>query len=316
MHFECQSAEGPDRALAHRSNPMNVRTFSLVLMVLAVSAPAALSVRADDEPKPDKGMRPVLNALLEAHNEERAKAKLPPLTANSQLEAAALVHARDMARNQMLSHDGSDGSKPVDRVEKAGYHYQRTGENVAEGSERVSGVMRQWMESPEHKMNILGNYSEMGGAYVKSSDGQTYWCVELGLPWPELTPQRARTDFVEALNAERKKAKQPSLKSNRVLMAAAQKHAHDSAARDKLAEKDDDGITPFDRIQNSGARFRRIVEESASGIGSAQEVVESFLERRADRDNVMGNFSDIGVGYATSSKGRPYWCIILGRSFR
>ena len=227
-----------------------------------------------------------------------------------------MAHARDMAKNETLTHDGSDGSKPVERVEKAGYADQRTGENVADGSESVAGVMRQWMDSPEHKKNILSDYSEMGGAVVRGTNGQTYWCVELGLSWPALTPQRAAADFLEALNQERKKAKRPILKSNRSLAGAAQRHARDSAARDKFSPKDDDGLTPFDRIQQSGAQFRRLVEESASGIGSGKEVVESFFERATDRDLVLSNFTDIGVGYGTSPKGRPYWCIILGRAAR
>src|SRR5262245_44278505 len=85
--------------------------------------------------------------LREAHNRERAAAKLPPLTASAKLDAAALAHARDMAESDKMTHEGRDGSTPAQRIERQDYHFRNIGENVAAGQGRVSEVMRVWMDS-------------------------------------------------------------------------------------------------------------------------------------------------------------------------
>jgi uncharacterized protein YkwD len=53
-------------------------------------------------------------------NQARAAAKLPMLSVNSQLMAAAQTHSADMACNNFLDHTGSDGSWIGDRLSAAG----------------------------------------------------------------------------------------------------------------------------------------------------------------------------------------------------
>src|SRR5947209_9301346 len=65
---------------------------------------------AHDDPQPDSGDDPILEALVAAHNHERAEAGLPPLAHNAALQQAAENHARDMAQHGAMSHKGSDGS--------------------------------------------------------------------------------------------------------------------------------------------------------------------------------------------------------------
>ncbi len=43
-------------------------------------------------------------------------------------------------------------------------------------------LMKGWMESPPHKRNILGSFSQIGVAYATAEDGKRYWCVTFGLP--------------------------------------------------------------------------------------------------------------------------------------
>ena len=60
-----------------------------------------------------------------------------PLTLDPKLTAAAQAHADDMAAHQKMTHDGSDGSTPSDRIKRQGYQFQNEGENVAEGYRTV-----------------------------------------------------------------------------------------------------------------------------------------------------------------------------------
>jgi uncharacterized protein YkwD len=124
----------------------------------------------------------VRDELIEAHNAERKKDKLPPFNPSHKLQTAAQAHADDMARRKKMSHEGADGSSPFDRIKEAGYRYRKAAENVAYTSRGVTGVMKIWMESPPHRKNILGGYSQIGAACATASDGTVYWCVTFGLP--------------------------------------------------------------------------------------------------------------------------------------
>src|SRR5689334_15742938 len=95
-----------------RRNVLRIATG--VVIGAAVVFPIAFSSSAEQDPAtpaPDAGLDPDMVELVAAHNRERAKEKLAPLTANAQLTAAARIHARDMAEHEMMSHEGSDGSK-------------------------------------------------------------------------------------------------------------------------------------------------------------------------------------------------------------
>jgi uncharacterized protein YkwD len=59
--------------------------------------------------------------LFELINNERVTQGLSPLAANKKLNAAALVHASDMACNSFFKEEGSDGSTPEERVAAQGY---------------------------------------------------------------------------------------------------------------------------------------------------------------------------------------------------
>ncbi|MBV8606710.1 MAG: CAP domain-containing protein [Singulisphaera sp.] len=124
----------------------------------------------------------VVARLVEAHNRERARAGLPPLEVDPQLEAAAEAHARDMAGHVQMRHRGSDGSNPFQRIEAQGYRFRRAGENVAWGQPSPESVMRDWMHSRGHRRNILGEFSQIGAAYAIGADGSPYWCVTFGDP--------------------------------------------------------------------------------------------------------------------------------------
>jgi uncharacterized protein YkwD len=120
--------------------------------------------------------------VVAAHNRIRAEEKLPKLTVSNKLQAAAQRHARDMVAQGKMTHTGSDDSAPADRIEAAGYRYRRCGENVAAGRFSVERLMTGWMNSPTHKENILGSFSQIGAACAIAEDGKRYWCVTFGLP--------------------------------------------------------------------------------------------------------------------------------------
>lgn len=133
-----------------------------------------------DATAPD--MRAEIEAVIEAHNRIRAESNLPALAVSGRLQRAAERHAKDMAARDEMTHKGSDGSSAIARIKATGYPYRRAGENIAAGYLTTQRLMTGWMNSPHHKRNILGSYSQIGVACATSESGKRYWCVTFGLP--------------------------------------------------------------------------------------------------------------------------------------
>ena len=97
------------------------------------------------------------------------------------------MHSMDMAKHDMLSHTGSDGSGVGERVEKIGYKWQSVGENISAGRETSVQVVLGWLESPAHCANMMNpDFTEIGAACFrnKSSKYRTYWTLVLASSEP------------------------------------------------------------------------------------------------------------------------------------
>jgi uncharacterized protein YkwD len=116
-------------------------------------------------------------------NQYRHEKGLKPLRLNTQLTAAAKEHSRDLAKWDRISHYGSDGSNPWDRVKRAGYRARLAAENVGTGQVSFEEVMRGWKESPGHNKNLLlGDAQEMGLALVQDpkTEFKSFWTLVIG----------------------------------------------------------------------------------------------------------------------------------------
>ena len=166
----------------------------LAVWTALVAGCASASVRSDpfsDSDPPEKtaskaspapDLDDLSDQIVEAHNRIRLAAKLNSLSVSKKLQAAARAHALDMAAQRKMSHKGSRGSTFADRIKAKGYRYRRAGENVAAGRFRVERLMKGWMDSPHHKRNILGGFSQIGVGCAIDENGIRYWCVNFGLP--------------------------------------------------------------------------------------------------------------------------------------
>jgi len=132
--------------------------------------------------KPELKLSKDEQAIVDLTNAERKAAKLPALTANPQLMAAARSHALNMAKQEKLSHK-LDDKEPADRVKDAGYDFGYVGENIAWNQDTPKEVLADWMKSKPHKENILNaEYTEIGVAVEKNKKGERYWVQVFGKP--------------------------------------------------------------------------------------------------------------------------------------
>jgi len=166
-------------------------------LVFAPCAPnAALEKRGQ---RVDLPLPPDLQAqhLLQVVNRRRWEhGKAPPLKWNDALAHAALDHSRSMAQDDFFGHKGSDLSSPWDRIDAAAYeNWYVLAENIAAGYQSAEEVVQAWLESPQHRENLLnpelheagiGYYFEAADQYPGTAWGyEHYWTLDMGSRWDD-----------------------------------------------------------------------------------------------------------------------------------
>jgi uncharacterized protein YkwD len=109
------------------------------------------------------------HAVITRMNEIRRRHGLRALRHNSRLAAAADFHSRDMARKGYFEHDSANGTAFWRRIERfyasRGFRSWSVGENLlwATDSYGAAFAVREWMQSPPHRENILSRgWREVG----------------------------------------------------------------------------------------------------------------------------------------------------------
>ncbi len=119
--------------------------------------------------------------MLDSVNALRTAAGVQPLQLNSQLNAAAATHSRDMAIQNRPWHFGSDGSSPLDRVARAGYIGNLQGEAISETYENEIQTLTAWMGMPGTRSVILDqDAADMGFYFFQEDNGKIWWTLVTG----------------------------------------------------------------------------------------------------------------------------------------
>lgn len=93
--------------------------------------------------------------LWELTNIERQKAGLKALQLDVRLNKSSVAKCEDMVSRNYWSHNDPQGKEPWHFFEAQDVHASQLGENQAAGYEVAVDLIRSWMDSPEHKKNIL-----------------------------------------------------------------------------------------------------------------------------------------------------------------
>ena len=114
--------------------------------------------------------------LLAQINVTRGRRGLRPLRLSSALTAAADQHSQSMAQKGYFSHDSANGGSFFKRIASfytyRGYSNWSAGENILYSTPDIdpAGALRLWMNSPEHRANLLNrSWREIGLGAVHSS---------------------------------------------------------------------------------------------------------------------------------------------------
>jgi len=118
--------------------------------------------------------------FLELLNEHRANNGRPPVVACTSLNRAAQAHSEDMRDQDYFDHSGLDGSSPSSRACDAcfdGCQSTGFGENIAAGNSDAESTFDQWVNSPGHNSNMLGDRYVVVGLGRATGGGRyrSYW---------------------------------------------------------------------------------------------------------------------------------------------
>jgi len=149
--------------VVRRSTPGR-RIANRTLAAIGAATAAVVLVAVPGVARADTGSN-----FIAATNQARQSAGLAPLSVSGDLVAAATAHAKAMASSGDLVHTVHLGS--------ALCCWQTLGENVGRGSSAAL-IEAAFLASPEHRANILGDYTQVGIGYAVDGHGQL-WVSEL-----------------------------------------------------------------------------------------------------------------------------------------
>lgn len=123
-------------------------------------------------------------------NEARVKAGKSELKSNAALDDAAAKHSKDMNDRRLLSHRGSDGSTPLDRMMRVGCT-TANGECVGFADDPQK-VVAMWMADRSHYVILMSSSYK----YIGIGNSGQYWTVNVAQSMPDVvTPNPQPENF-------------------------------------------------------------------------------------------------------------------------
>lgn len=173
--------------------------LSVLLIALTACAPATPQMGSDGKPLPKlykigrADTAKIQFRMLDSVNALRQASGLAPLNFDSKLNAAAATHSRDMSIQNRPWHFGSDGSSPIDRVNRVGFDGALVGEMISETYETELETLAAWMEQEDTRRLILSSDAQrLGFSWFQEDNGKIWWTLVLGTgPQAQVIPNTA-----------------------------------------------------------------------------------------------------------------------------
>jgi len=159
---------------------MIIVTFVIILTIASVSTTYAVDNNRNNSQGNDNtnNLGLTISKILELVNIERTKHNLNALTLDQDLNNAAMVRTNEII--VLFDHKRPDGREITTISSKL------QGENIASGQPTAEEVVRAWMNSPTHRVNILNpDFTTLGVGYKyiandPNPDGTHYWVQLFG----------------------------------------------------------------------------------------------------------------------------------------
>lgn len=115
--------------------------------------------------------------IFDLANSIRARNNLRPFIWSNKARASSRKHSQDMADNDFFAHINLKKENPFDRMKREEIFYVSAAENIAAGDASAIQSHEGWMNSAEHRVNVLGKYESLGAGvgYNPNSKYQYYY---------------------------------------------------------------------------------------------------------------------------------------------
>lgn len=313
---------------------MNERRWRLWRTVLRLLALVPLALAAPAKAQPDD-LQQLRARALELVNEARKAEGLNSLQLGQDLNAAAQFHARDMLRRSYYAHKSPEGKTVADRYQaQGGSRWRLTAENIARckgcgrpSIARVERLHEGWMNSPEHRENILREgLTRFGFGIAGGGDRPLYAVQTFAGPGTPRGTARAEDDaeigaseaakaaLAIVNEARRKKGVQP-LQASGVLDKAA---AALASGRDDMKLADDALFEALPEEARSQWRALSALMARCGGCGArrSRADVRNFAQQWLDGGGASlldARFAHMGFALAANGEGRKTAIALLGQ---
>jgi uncharacterized protein YkwD len=147
-----------------------------------------------NEPNVTRGNSQIEMEIIQLINNFRIENGVAPLNVNGQLNAAAAIHSQEMTSISSaygpvtgMQHflPGTRHPEVTDRLTAVGYdnwtNSYAWGENIAYGYTSAQDVVNAWINSPEHRANILNAaFTDTGVAVAIDNAGRLFYTQDFG----------------------------------------------------------------------------------------------------------------------------------------
>ena len=189
-----------------------MRVFLLVLAgVFSALAAASRSLPAAQPQYPQYGatapdyggpdLRAALGQIFALANPARAQAGVAALDWDPALAAGALQHCRRMAAAGEIAHQYSGEPDLATRAAQAGAHFSLIEENVAVGP-TARNIHQAWMQSPDHRENLLSPEVDHVGIALVYARGALYAVADYSAAAENLSPTEIEARVASMVRAE------------------------------------------------------------------------------------------------------------------
>jgi hypothetical protein len=133
-------------------------------------------------------------------NQARAAHGFAALQWDEALAAGAMQHCLRMAQGGQIAHRYRGEADVTERAARAGAHFSLIEENIAVGP-YASGIHQGWMNSPEHRANLLNAGVDQVGIAVVARGGELYAVADYAHAVPVLTQAQVEAGIAGMLRA-------------------------------------------------------------------------------------------------------------------
>lgn len=289
------------------TGPATICSLAFAALCTAV-APAAAQETGDLEQLRERA--------LELVNRSRGEAGLDKLSLGPVLNEAAQAHAIDMVERDFYDHVSPEGGTPFDRFQAAGgSQWAISGENIANCSGctpppdtgRVEAFHEGWMQSPEHRENILSEGFDRFGFGIAGEDGEIFAVQTFAGPGrddgaPSVAPDEARAAALDEMNDRREADGLSPMERSEALDAVAETLL-DARVSGEDMPQNIFGLLP-DRATGWTSMSIRTASRGGSGAELSRDDVAAFVEdwAMAKTDAPLGGERATHLGFAATAR--------------